>query len=361
MPALEARLTDSVTSPLFVVGPSRAGTALMRSMLNNHPEIYLTGETHYFDDLRVKLAEVVQAPLSPGQERQCEDYFRALAHRPYGHAGDPGQGWLTTEALRAERARCGEGADAYFEAYCRLNAARSGKARWGEKTPRHVYRIPDILGRYPEARVVCMIRDPRAIAASYRDWKNQGGFDLEHDSGHREALELEEARARSSYHIVIQCMLWRGVANAALGARDRFGPDKVYLQRYEDFVEDPAAAAAALLAWLGLAYDEKLLDVPMHNSSFSNFSQQAGVSKAPVGRWREKLGDAEIAVVQDCCGGLMQRLGYAREPTGLSPARLLPWITLPYAVLSAARANRDRIGNLPAYILRRLRLATGSG
>jgi hypothetical protein len=354
-------LTDATSSPLFVVGPSRGGTALMRSMLNNHADIHLAGETHYFDDLRGKLADVARTPLDPAQAKQCEDYFRALSHRPYGHGGEPDAGWLSAEDLRAEAARCGDGADAYFEAFCRLWAAREGKTRWGEKTPRHVYRIPDILARYPEARVIAMIRDPRAIAASYRDWRNQGGFDFDKDAGHRDALVIEEARARSSYHIVIQSLLWRGVANAAVGARDRFGETRVYVQRYEDFVEDPAAAGRAVMAWLGLDFDEALLAVPMHNSSFSTFAKAEGVSKAPVDRWREKLSGAEIAVIQDCCGGLMDRLGYAREKTGLAPGRLVPWATLPFAVVSAARANRDRTGNLPAYILRRIRLATGAG
>jgi hypothetical protein len=359
-------VTDAVTEPatdagpIFVVGPSRGGTALMRSMLNNHPEIELAGETHYFDDLRVKLAAVARGPLDAAQAKACEDYFRALSHRPYGHGGDPEAGWLSAAELGAEAARRGVGADAWFEAFCRLWAARAGKPRWGEKTPRHVYRIPEILGRYPEARVIAMIRDPRAIAASYRDWKNQGGFDLDRDAGHREALALEEARTRSSYHLVIQSLLWRGVANAALGARDRFGA-RVFLQRYEDLVEDPEAAGRALMTWLGLGFDAGQLAVPMHNSSFSSFSREAGVSKAPLDRWREKLSPAEVATVQDCCGGLMDRLGYRRERTGPAPGRLLPWATLPFAVAAAARANRDRTGSLPGYILRRLRLAARSG
>ena len=142
-------VTEATSEPIFVVGPSRGGTALMRSMLNNHADIFITGETHYFDDLRVKLAGLAQAPLGPAEARQCADYFRALAHRPYGHGGDAAAGWLAAEDLSAEAARCGAGADGYFEAFCRLSAAREGKPRWGEKTPRHVYRIPDILRAIP--------------------------------------------------------------------------------------------------------------------------------------------------------------------------------------------------------------------
>ncbi len=353
-------MTQSSPSPLFVVGPSRGGTAMMRSMLNNHRQVGLAGETHYFDDLRMRLADVTNAPLTPEQEKACEDYFRAITHRPYGHGGDPAQGWLSAEALRAKRTEVGEGADAYFEAFCRLNGDKPDALYWGEKTPRHIFRIPEILERYPQGRVICMVRDPRAIVASYRDWKNQGGFDFEKDSGHRDALVVEEARTRSSYHIVIQGLLWRGVANAALGARERFGEARVRVQRYEDFVADPGTAGAAIMEWLGLDYDDALLAVPMHNSSFSRFDGAGGVSTEAVDRWREKLSPTEIAVVQDCCGDLMDKLGYARLPTGLAPGRVVPWVTLPYAVVSAARANRDRMGNLPAYVMRRLRLATGA-
>jgi hypothetical protein len=56
----------------------------------------------------------------------------------------------------------------------------------------------------------------------------------------------------------------------------------------------------------------------------------------------------------------MDRLGYARAPTGAAPGRLLPWATLPFAAFAAARANRDRMGSLPDYIYRRLRLAFGA-
>ncbi len=83
-----------LSSPIFIVGPSRSGTTLMRSMLNNHSEIHLAGETHYFDDLRTHFAGARGLYLDDRARTLCEDYFLALGDQPYGHAGSPDRGWL---------------------------------------------------------------------------------------------------------------------------------------------------------------------------------------------------------------------------------------------------------------------------
>jgi hypothetical protein len=44
-----------------------------------------------------------------------------------------------------------------------------GKARWLEKTPRHIFRIGEILRYFPEAKIVLMLRDGRDVACSIRD------------------------------------------------------------------------------------------------------------------------------------------------------------------------------------------------
>ena len=85
----------------------------------------------------------------------------------------------------------------------------------------------------------------------------------------------------------------------------------------------------------------------MHNSSFRASTKGGRLSEGGVHRWREKLGPAEIAVVQDCCGDLMDRLGYARAKTGLAPARPRPWLTLPYAVFRGD-ARQPRPDGQPA-------------
>lgn len=348
-------------SPVFIVGASRSGTALLQSILSNHPSLHISGETHYFDDLRVTMAGREQDPLSAQDARRCEDYFLALAHRPYGHGGDPKRSRIDRTRLRAVANRVGLGADAYFEGFCRLNAETAGKVHWGEKTPRHVFRIAEIIQRYPAARIICMVRDPRAVVVSYRDGRAGGGHPgFEGDPDHRQALKCDQRRLRKSYNILVLSLLWRATVQAAVLARKRFGADRVYIQQFEELVGDPTVATERLAAWLSLEYWPSMLDVPMHNSSFSTFNERAGVSQEPARRWREKLSDTEIGVTQACCGSLMKKTGYTREPVKIPIFALAwHWIALPAVTLRIVRVNRGRMVDIPDYIWRRLRLAIG--
>ena len=56
-----------------------------------------------------------------------------------------------------------------FIARCDLLTRGVGKARWVEKTPRHIYRVGEILRYFPEGKVVLMLRDGRDVACSIRD------------------------------------------------------------------------------------------------------------------------------------------------------------------------------------------------
>ena len=51
-----------------------------------------------------------------------------------------------------------------FEAYAR----KHGKPRWGDKTPHYVHHVDRLLGIWPQARVVILVRDGRDVALSLK-------------------------------------------------------------------------------------------------------------------------------------------------------------------------------------------------
>jgi hypothetical protein len=353
--------TECHDSPIFVVGASRSGTELMRCTLNQHPSVCISPETHYFDDLRIKLRGKERQALTRTEARKCEDHFLAALHRPYGQGGRPDKATLSREALRETAAKIGNGADAFFEAFCQMNARQRGADRWGEKTPRHVFCLPQIFAAFPRSKVICMVRDPRGVVASYRDLKGRKSLDHDKDPEGKLALKQDQGRFQRSYNILIACLLWSGSVQAALEARRRFTADRVLIQRYEDLVLDPPSALARLTAWLSIDYCPAMRNAPITNSTYVSFHPSAGFAKSSIDRWRTNLSRHEIAVIQTSCRHVMRYAGYQLDPVS-TPLGPLLWecLKLPAAAINAAIANRARIGAMGPYLYRRIRFAGGS-
>lgn len=357
-----------VDAPLFVVGPSRSGTTLMAACLRSHRDVWIGPETHYFDDLRLRMKGRETTPLSVEEREQCERYFDNLMRGYYGtpraeeradrerssgvQARTP---WFDVRELRRHADESGDGSDAYFCGFCRYLAHYHGRAVWGEKTPRHVYRIDEILERFPAAKLVCTVRDPRAVVASYRHFATQHAKRGRTELAAAHSQE-DAGRIRRSYHPALQSMLWRSSYAAGSRSASRYGLERVRMIRYEDFVAAPDRTLRDLAEWIGIEPDGfDLSQVRSSNSSFGASAPRQGIGQESVERWRTQLPPADTAVVQHVCRGALVAAGYDPADVGgarFSAARL--WASLPLSVVRAYLANRSRIKSVRSYLLRRI-------
>jgi hypothetical protein len=326
----------------------------MVRILNNNDELWMPSETGYFDVLRVRAKDLKDDAV----QKLCEDYFLQLSRRaifdPEGkQAGAP----FELGALRELAQQLGGTPDGYFEAFCRINAERIGScSRWGEKTPRHIFRIDDILEAFPSAKIIVMVRDPRAVVCSYRDMhKIQPSGSLEGEKLERYARS--RVRLFRSYHPLLSALIWRWAMRAGQSAAARYGEDRIRLQRYEALVTEPDKNVGEICEWLSLPSSPKMLSVDFVRSS-SLAPAGIGIRPEAATRWRNSLTSREIAVVESACKRPMRALGYEpvlrRRPRG---AVARAWLELPWAAANAFLANRGRIPRVGSYAASRLGLA----
>ena len=150
LPACSQRRAEaSVSGEIFVVGASRSGTNLVRALLNAHSTLWVSGETHYFDDLRPRLPGA--ALRSPAQTASAasatSSHSRTVpSARPATPTGAASSAtscarWPRSSAARATRTS-------------RRSAASAPRAR-----PRALGR-EDAAARLPDRRAA-RLRSPR--------------------------------------------------------------------------------------------------------------------------------------------------------------------------------------------------------
>ena len=250
-------------SPIFIVGFPRSGTTLLDQMLDAHPALQVLEEKPALEAVVKALAAMPRG--YPGALLDCDD--RGL------------------DELRA----------IYRQAVDREIARRAG-ARLVDKYPFNMVRIQLAMTLFPGAKWIFAVRHPCDVVLSCF-MQNFKFTDVTHGF-----WSLEQTAS-----IYAQIMgLW-------LEQRQRLRPDCLDL-RYEDLVSDFERTARALIAFLGLDWDDRVLSYHQHARSrriaTPSYSQVIKpIYGGAAGRWQRyrRYFDPVLPVLQP----YVHRLGYA--------------------------------------------------
>lgn len=279
----------------FIVGVPRSGTTLLRMQLDAHPDLAIGPETgiafplNYLRSIDADARETGEAIISLGtfpDLRLTPDEVRtALSGLP---------SWSLASGIRT-----------VFAMY----AARQGKPRWGEKTPRHAAHATEIAALLPEAHIVHVIRDGRGVLASVRDLSFAPG------DGSVEAVARD-------WETTIRDLR----AHVAAGNVPHYRE-----VRYEDMLMNTERVLRDLCGWLRLSFDPAMLRA--HERARARFDDLA---EAPDGRpqhsrearwsihtmlaeppdpsrdarWRTLLTPQDVGRFEAVAGDLLVELGY---------------------------------------------------
>lgn len=275
-------------SPVFIVGMPRSGTTLLRSALTSHPAIRIGPETHFLSHW---------VPRFGGEIRTPEDFERFWAafreSRPFEE--------LDLDAEVMYRALTANGTPGFRDVLRGLlaeDARRHGKARWGEKTPAHHAHLDTLLDWFPDARVLYVVRDPRAVTASLMDvpWAES-------------RIEVHAGRWRDSVRILRQ---WEGDA-------------RVLVVYYEALVTDAEATLRGICDFIGEPFDEAMLsrrDTALTEVGPAGWVRQhkrramGPITPSSLTRWRSRLSHRQVATVEYLTRRGMRRHGYRMMTSG---------------------------------------------
>jgi hypothetical protein len=285
---------------VFVVGCGRSGTSWVQSIVAQHPAVVTTQESHAY--------EVVFGNVARRGHRSLVAWTKVL-HRHDLAAREArwvGLHWWVTRdhlcrliaaAMAVEGRPSDEVAEdvieAIFDTYFFANGGGPDRVLL-EKTPGHLAFADRILRRYPEARVVEVLRDGRDVCVSMQ----------------MQALTLRwpprrrEDQIRAWVRAVRQGMALR--ADPAFAGR-------VHLVRYEDLKADPAAEIARLYAFLGFPTDAATAAEVADRTDFRHHRHTGAgrhTRKGEVGDWRHHFSPADEALFRRLAGEVFEAAGY---------------------------------------------------
>eukprot|EP00066_Takifugu_rubripes_P004665 XP_003968169.2 PREDICTED: dermatan-sulfate epimerase-like protein [Takifugu rubripes] len=116
--------------------------------------------------------------------------------------------------------------------------------------------------------------------------------------------------------VLILAHLWLAHTAAVLRISKGLPEEAVLRVRFEDLVNYPQETAEGVYTFLGVPVSPAALNQLMFTTSTNlyNLMYEGEISPANIKAWRQKMPRKDIRLIEDVCGSVMKRLGYARFP-----------------------------------------------
>jgi len=275
---------------IFIVGLGRTGSTLTRHILNSSDCIGIGGESHYLCDLprlgfqtrrsvRQRLARVGDLASDDGA-RQVVEYLFTVRDRHLNFwnftAKNVDQETFLSRLLAINPEERERG---LFELAMEVHA--EGWPVRGEKTPAHIFFVPQLLQWFPNAKIIHTFRDPRAIYASRKKKAEDKAGQSARSGLRRLGVVFQLA---SSLHVIVN---WQRVERRHRQYQAQY-PGSYTLMKYEDLVQQPEDTLARLCSFLNISLTQSMLSQTVVNSSFLP-DGGVGFDAGSITRWRKHM------------------------------------------------------------------------
>lgn len=245
-------------------------------MLDRHSRLCVSPETAFFD--------VIAPQLQQGSDACLLELLRGWKLLPELQISPES----ILQRLDGRRVQPGVVLQALLEVY---GEARN-KPRCGEKTPQHLLRVPEILAQFPDAKILCLLRDGCEVALSLQ------------------AMPWWQPRTLTD-----AAELWKHCVHLAETFARQY-PQQFRCIRYEELVSRPEAVLSRIMAFLGEVFESAQLQsdhpsgVVLPRSMAWKGQALRAVEMESIGHRRRNAAPDEIALLGPLLNDELLRCGY---------------------------------------------------
>ncbi|MBG0787649.1 MAG: sulfotransferase [Anaerolineaceae bacterium] len=302
-------INERKNSPIFICGHPKAGTSLLTSLLDGHPAMVVYPEETLFfrrflpaiegknAEEKLALADELLIHIFQWNQENPPEHQNDYPDRDYSGI-DFDQ---VHEYLRDVIYRGGDSGGDILEAAVMGFGEASGLLTdetryWVEKSPYNELYSEQIFQWWPGAKCIHVIRDPRDNYVSYK-------------------------KKHPDWTVKVFARNWICSTKAGLENQHRFGKDRYYVLRFEDLLLNPEPETQKLANFLGLPWDDALLQPTRVGDSWSGNSMFAqtfrSISQDPIGRWKTNTPMKDLVIMQAIARRTMAAVGYLPEKVPL--------------------------------------------
>ena len=271
-----------MNGPIIIVGVPRSGTSLLTAVLNRHAKVYISPESHFF--FRIWGNRRILGNLSkPSNFDKLKPYFQSLKYI--------GSGWANTDidiSRLKEKFYQEEKQDyeSLFITFLKILSEQKNKEMFGEKTPLHLYFLPQMVKSFKDIKIIHVIRDGRGTVSSLlgTDW----GKDL-----------------------ITYSIFWKNCMTLIRHFMSVNALEMLEI-KFEDLVVQPENTLNKICDYINVNFTDSLMDVIYSNTSSKSAksSYKKGFDETAITRWKTNLSAEQIAMVESIMHPELSAFGY---------------------------------------------------
>ena len=260
-----------VFKPIFIVGVGRSGTSMLQSMLNAHREITFPPETHF-----------IRTYLSKNNE------FKSVKEEILS---DPNL--LKLDLPLKEIIEDTSDFESFYKNLLQQYMTNQGKVYVGDKDPKNIEYLNLIHNIFPEATIIHIYRDPRAVIASRMKAKWSKNRPLwQHILAYKTQLSYGREKGNKLFKNYIEI-------------------------KYERLVEDAVGELKKLCKSLDLEYDSNMIEFYKTSGDVVQGEEISWkqncfnpVMLQNIDKWKNDLTEEQIKDIEFVLEDEMKLLGY---------------------------------------------------